>query len=267
MKYGSEVFSLKKKSGNLRNLVYVYLNETDQYVLSYGIEFAEFMSSLSNRINYLLLLKHQFDDGELNVHTLLEYVPSENFKKIISDDVYSYGDFCWIDFEEVDGLNECSGQEIAEFLYLGHLKTHLKPPFYNQLRNRFVYLAHDDGWWNKVYYRNLKDFYRMLGEVVVGKLSEQKLEKSFFLVRKQRELPNIGTDIILNLKMMMKEGILISIKDVRKTRASLEIPIWILGGFDNMDDMYEEYEKIRNDKCDVKLIFDKKSKEWKLAQG
>ena len=42
------------------------------------------------------------------------------------------------------------------------LKNYLRPPFYSYLGNRYVYLAHDDGWYNKTYYRDLNDFYNLL---------------------------------------------------------------------------------------------------------
>ncbi|MDF1508592.1 hypothetical protein PZE06_10365 [Robertmurraya sp. DFI.2.37] len=255
---------MKKHNGNQRELVYVHLNETKHYVLSYGIEFGEFARSLKDLMNNVLLLKHHFDDGEFNLHTLFEYVPHEQVEKLIKDDVYGYGDFCWVDFEEEDALNELSGQELAELLYLGHMKDALRTPFYQQLRNRFVYLAHDDGWWNKVYYRNMKDFYHMLGEVLAAKMTDSKLAKSILGIKKKRPFPPIHMELILNMKIMMKEGILISIHDNVQTRTAIEIPIWVLGDFDNMDDMYEEYEKMAKGKPDAKLVFDKKTREWKM---
>ena len=33
--------------------------------------------ALYDSINHLLLLKHRFDDGDFNMHTLLDYVPQE----------------------------------------------------------------------------------------------------------------------------------------------------------------------------------------------
>lgn len=255
---------MKKNNNSLRNLVYVHLNENKQYVLSCGIEFAEFTQSLSSLMNHLLLVKHRFDDGDYNLHTLLEYVPSERLIKLVKDDVYGYGEFCWIDFEEEEGLNDLSGQELAEILYLAHMKDHLKLPFYNKLQNRFVYLAQDDGWWNKVYYRNMKDFYRMLGFILAEKVKEKGLEKNLLGIRKKRIFPSIYMDLILNMKSMMKEGILISIKDAVQNRAGIEIPIWVIGDFSNMDDMYEEYEKVAKSKFDAKLVFDKKTREWRM---
>ena len=77
-------------------------------------------------------------------------------------------------------LNELTGQEIAELLYLGHQKQHLKLPFYNKLGNRFVYLAHDDGFFNKTYYRSFKDFFHFLSEAISDKLGELKARKVNF---------------------------------------------------------------------------------------
>lgn len=255
---------LKKHNNSIRNLTYIHLNENKQYTLTYGIEFAEFTQSLSSLMNHLLLLKHQFDDSELNVHTMFEYVPVEKINKLTQDQVSDYGDFCWIDFEGEEGLNELSGQELAELLYLGHRKDHLEAPFYQKLRNRYVYLAHDDGWWNKVYYRNMLDFYRMLGDVLAKKITDKGPEKNIFGMKKKRVFPMIPMEVLLKLKTMMKEGILISIKDAEQNRSCIEIPIWIVGDFDHMDDMIDEYERVVKNKCDAKLVFDKKLREWKL---
>ncbi|MGD6878925.1 hypothetical protein [Bacillus infantis] len=255
---------MKKNHNSSRDLIYVHLNEQENYVMSYGIEFEEFARSLSDVMANLLLLKHGFDDGELNRHTLLEYVPYEKLNKLLSDDVYNYGDFCWIDFEELDGLNELPGQTIAELLYLGHLKEHLKAPFYNYLGNRFVYLAHDDGWYNKTYYRDMADFYRLLSQLIPEKLSEIKPEKSLLGLRKKGSFPPVPQEAISYMKDMMREGAVISIRQTDQNRARIEIPIWVIGDFANMDDMYEEYESIAKEKCEAKLVFDKKTREWKL---
>ncbi|MDE3840686.1 hypothetical protein C0966_15415 [Bacillus methanolicus] len=255
---------MKKHNQEFRDLIYVHLNESDRYVITYGIEFFEFARSLSDLMNNLLLLKHRFDDGDFNMHTLLEYVPKERLNRLVKDDVYGYGDFCWIDFAEVESLDELSGREIAELLYLGHLKQHLKPPFYNHLGNQFVYLAHDDGWFNKTYYRHLNHFYRMLGEVIAMKLNQLKIDKTLLGIKKKRSYPPVTKELLMSLSGFMKEGAVLSLKNLAKNRNRLEIPIWAIGDFDNMDDMYEEFEKVKLQKSDAKLVFDKKTREWQL---
>ena len=263
----SEVSKLKKRNHSIRDIIYIHLNEREQYVVTNGIEFAEFADSLYESLNNLLLLKHRFDEGDFNRHTLHEYVSPERLIKLMKDDVYGYGDFCWIDFEEEDALNELSDQGIAELLYLGHMKDHLKPPFYNQLSNKYVYLAHDDGFFNKTYYRNFNYFYKMLGTVIPRKVDGIKVERSLFGFKKTKPYPLIANEIVSSLKSFMKEGVLLSIKDAEQSRARIEIPIWVIGDFADMDDMYDEYEHVANQSCDAKLVFDKKSRIWKIVSN
>ncbi|MGP7819105.1 hypothetical protein [Niallia sp. 01092] len=253
-----------KKNHDIRDVIYIHLHEKDRFVLSYGIEFHEFYQFLGESIPSILLLKHQFEEGEFHSHTMLEYVPKHKLSKLVKDDVYGYGDFSWIDFEETEVLDILEGQTIAELLYLGHIKDHLKAPFYQQLNNQFVYLAHDDGWFNKTYYKKLDVFYYLFCEVITSKLSHLKLEKTLFGIRKKRTYPPIDKQTITILKDLMKEGMVLSIQKTVQNRFRLEIPIWVIEDFSNMDSMYEDYEKKSTQACDAKLIFDKKTKEWQV---
>ncbi|HAQ07225.1 MAG TPA: hypothetical protein DCR24_06770 [Bacillus bacterium] len=255
---------MKKNHPYNRDLLYIHLNDRDQYVLSYGIEFYEFARSLSDSLNHLLLLKHRHEDGDFNRHTLFEYVPEERVDRLAAENVHAYGDFCWIDFEEVESLNVLSAQEIAEMLYLGHIKHHLKLPFYNQLGNRFAYLANDDGWFNKTYYRNFNDFFRMLGGVLAGKVSALAPEKTLLGIKKKRAYPSVSKEILKSLMPALKEGAVFSIRNIQQNRNRLEIPIWIIGDFANMDDMYDEFKEASRNASDGRLVFDKKLKEWSL---
>lgn len=255
---------MRKNNNHVSDFIYIHLNENDQYVISYGIGFGEFYRSLYNQMNNILLLKHAFRDADFNMHTLLGYVPRDRMTKLVEDDISNYGDFCWIDFEEEECLDAISDKELAELLYLGHRKELWKAPFYQILQNRYVYLANGDGWWNKVYYRNLLDFYRMLGETVAGKLSNTRLSKSFIGMKKRRLFPPVDVDVILQMKLKMKEGLLIAVSDASKTRNVVEVPLWIVGDFDHVDDMLGEYKRIAKGTPDGKLLFDRKTKEWKL---
>ena len=255
---------MKRNRPYRQELLYIHLNDRDQYVLSCGISFFEFARSLSDSINYLLLLKHQFDEGDFNSHTFLNYVPEDKLAKLVDEDVSSYGDFCWIDFEELEALNVLSAQELAEVLYLGHTKHHLKLPFYNHLGNRFAYLAHDDCWLNKVYYRNINDFYRMLSQVIPGKISMLKSEKNLLGLRRKREYSAVNKEILKALMPVFREGAVFSLKNIEQNRNRLELPIWVIGDFTNMDDMYDEFSETGEKSPDGRLVYDKKLKEWSL---
>lgn len=255
---------MKKPHPLNRDLIYIHLNDRDQYVISSGIEFLDFARGIAVSLNHLLLLEHKYDDGDFNRHTLFEYVPEDRLSRLVAENVSAYGGFCWIDFEEVEALNVVTGQEIAELLYLGHIKHHLKQPFYNQLGNRFAYLAQNDGWFNKTYYRNFNDFFRMLGNVLAVKTGELKPEKTLLGIKKKRIYPSVSKEILKSLTQVLKEGAVFSLRHIQHTRNRLEVPIWIIGDFSDMDDMHEEFKEASRGECHGRLVFDKKLKEWSL---
>ncbi|MBP3040202.1 hypothetical protein J9303_11975, partial [Bacillaceae bacterium Marseille-Q3522] len=189
-------------------------------------------------------------------------VSNKSIQKIINSNLEKYGEFCWIDFDDLDTLDELPGQVIAELLYLGHLKDHLKPPFYNYLQNQFVYLAYDDGWYNKTYYRHLTDFYHMFSNVVPAKLSQMNLDKSWIPFRTKKAYPPVGETAIKQLMKFFKEGTIVSFKKMVRSRQRIELPLWIMGDFLNMDEMYDEATITMNKQVAAKLIFDKKNREW-----
>ncbi|MGE6379640.1 hypothetical protein [Peribacillus muralis] len=244
------------------DILYMHMQASERFVLFNGLNFREFAYSLPSSLDSILLLKHQFDGGEYNLNVLLESASSESIAKLLKENVRAYGDFCWIDFEEVEGLDELDGRELAELLYLGHTKTHLQPPFLRKLNNQYVYLAQDDGWFNKVYFRSLSSFYMMLGSLVPLKLELLKVERTWLGMRKRKELTAIPLEVISTLVPILAEGLVFSFRDVRYSRAKIEIPIWVVGDYLNMDEMQEDFSKQNKGEPDVFISFSRKEKTW-----
>ena len=251
-----------KANNHLKDIIYIHKNTDRQYVVSYGINFNEFASHSLKPLKNLLLIKHQYEHGAFNIHTHLEYVEQDELKKIMNDQVHSYGDFCWMDFEEEVGVNELNGQEIAELLYMGHIKQPLTPPFYSKINNRYAYLTNDDGWFNKVYYRDFEDFYHMLGSVISSKLNTVKTGKSLFGKKKEKAYPPIEKEVISSFKEKLKEGMVISLEKAVISRGKIEIPIWVMGDYYNMDEMAEDYKRVKKLPANGLLSFDRKLKSW-----
>src|SRR5438128_2657526 len=63
-------------------------------------------------------------------------------------------------------------RDVASLLYVGRLYRALGTPFKASLKNRFLYLSHDDGWMLKLYARSTADVERMLEGVVGVKCRE-----------------------------------------------------------------------------------------------
>ena len=249
-----------KNEGN--DILYMHMQASERFVLFNGLNFREFSCSLPHDLNSILLLKHQYDGGEYDLNVLLDSVSSENITKLLKEDVRAYGDFCWVDFEEADSLEELDGRELAELLYVGHTKNHLEPPFFHKLNNQFVYLAQDDGWFNKIYFRSISTYYKMLGNLLPLKVEPLKVERTWLGMRKKKELPTVPLDIISSLAPILAEGLVFSFRHVKITRTKIEIPAWIVGDYLNMDEMYDDFLVRKGHVPDAFITFQRKEKVW-----
>ncbi|MGM9929553.1 MAG: hypothetical protein ACI35P_16570 [Bacillus sp. (in: firmicutes)] len=248
-----------------KELIYIHLQVADRFVLSSGISFQEFYLSLEKPLQNVLLLKHQYQDTEYNMNTLLEFVYQEDLHGLVKGHADKTGEFCWIDFQDEAGLNELGGQELAELLYLGHCKHHLRPPFYRLLNNDFAYLSYDNGSFNKVFYRSMDIFYHMLGNAIPRKMFNLKVEKNWLGIRKKNEYTPIPVEILKRISTLMVEGMVLSFEKISQTRNRLEVPVWVIGDYMNTDDIVEQYAEGKKNEPDAKLIYTRKTKEWSLV--
>lgn len=249
----------------MKELLYLHLHPSNRFVMCCGLTFEEFHASLAKPLQNLLLLKHSYKNAEFNMHTLLEYVFQEDVAKLSKSNSGANGEFCWIDFEDEAGLGAIDGQELAELLYLGHTKHHLKPPFYRMLNNEFVYLSQDNGWFNKIYYRSVDPVFQMLGKVIPERMATLRIEKTWLGMRKKSDYSEVPVELFIRLSALMGEGIVISFEDIAQTRTRLEIPIWVVGDLTDMDEVEESYQEVQKAQPEAKLIYTRKTKEWSLV--
>lgn len=247
-----------------KDLLYIFINAHDQNVISLGISFQTFYHSLQNPPTNLLLLKHGQMETEFHMQTQLPYVTEDHMENWSESDIAKIGPFCWVDFEDVFNLDTINGQELAELLYLAHLKKHLSLPFYQTLNNRFAYLTENDGWLNKIYYKNWSDFYQVLSGALSKKLSESKVDKSFISFWRKKTYPPIEPSVLKELSRLLMEGVVFSFHSLKQARGLLEIPFYVVGDFYDMYEMMDVFkEKVREVPAGV-LSFDKKQKKWEI---
>lgn len=241
--------------GNLekiRDLIYVNYEEELNKVISYGIEFKEFMQALSKRPNNILVLAGYYGSA-FDFTTNCEYCISEDIDEFIKEDVYSYGDFSWVDFESVEGLKSLEPQEVAELFYLSKMWKPVNDTFFEKLKNRFVYTAHDDGWVNHTIYNNKSDFEEVLSRVLINKVYR------IYNI----ELPEVDKIVSTRLCELGLSGFAIDISRLCiQEDNSVIIPIFQIGKHEDMDKVYTLTRE-----SEVQVDFELRySSKWELTE-
>ncbi|WP_163652169.1 hypothetical protein [Listeria sp. PSOL-1] len=251
------------KKDMINQSIYIHMDSVINNVATSGISFHDFMNGVTMPPANILLIKNQLEDLNYNAHTGFNYIDSVSLldQKIQQNERMK--DICWIDFEDIDLLNQLSSQEIAELLYLAHTGRHLRSPFYYKLQNNFVYLTKRDGWYNKVYYRNMNHFYDLLSYVIAGRTNDIINDKPLFSFGKKRKVSQPPVALLRQLADYFKEGACIAFGKAEKTRTHLNIPIG-LDLSEGLEELERSEEPIAYNKRVAILSYDIKQNEWKL---
>ena len=146
----------------------------NEFFRIFGVRFADFIKALGCPKN-LLLLTSSIPDvqtiHEINFDAVLE----PWLDGLIESEQYLRGDFCWIDFESERDLISIPRQELAHLSYLRLQSEPFDTPFFDSLRNRYIYFSHDDGWLTSVYFRDTTDVLKLISSLV--SLCENQLEE------------------------------------------------------------------------------------------
>lgn len=236
-----------------KDVIYMIYNDKEQSVTSMGIEFIDFVTSLTIELNNILLLASGYTGEDFHYGLRLEFVRKEHLSDLYKENVHSYGDFCWMDFDDITSLDNLEPQEKAELLYLGHYKKSLSSPFFDKLNNKFVYLAHDDGWYNKVFLKDINDYTDVFRHLIPN-----RLKKSY-----KKNVQPLGLDVGQQLVDLASDGILIDLYRIIKFRNGVEIPFNIIGKTMDFDDVYNNMDRYKaKAKSEYWLVY--KNNQWMI---
>lgn len=178
---------------------------------------------------------------------------SEDIDEFIEEDVYRYGDFSWVDFESVKGLEAIEPQKVAELFYVSKMWKVIDRTYFDKLKNRFIYTAHDDGWSNHIFYNDISDYKEILSKIIVDKI--------YRLYNLQLDI--IDSKTVNSLYKRSMKGLSIDLLRLSiEEDDTITIPIYQLGKFKDMDKVYE---LSRESEVEVKLEL-KYNTEWKLIE-
>ncbi|MCL2677695.1 MAG: hypothetical protein FWE85_01420 [Clostridiales bacterium] len=228
-----KVTTNKNKADKTRTKIYVKIFPGKNEVIYSGIDFAEFVKYLPQPIKNLMLItggsnvilsESRFERG-LKLFEGYEFI-----EKLAKENIYNLGEFCFVDYAMPHQTSELSEEQIAELLYLGHMSKPLHTPFFEALQNDFAYLAHDDGWYCKIYCRNLYDFISVLCKKIMLHASNKKAHE-------------ISDDVKERMLQLAMDGILVDLDELSQKDDTVNI--YSIGTHLDMDVLVNNCHEIK----------------------
>jgi hypothetical protein len=237
----------------LRDIFYINAFPNENMAVWYGMQFEEFAKYAPSEINQLLIVKSPYYSNDFSRATGLEVVGKDAIKSLLSENIYNFGNFCWVDYDQRENIEKLEPPEIAELLYLGHMFKPIGSPFFEKIKNRYAYLAHDDGWFCKLYCRNYSDIQEVIANKIIGTVSTNK----------RRRIYPFTEDLKAKLIELSEDGLLVDFSKTLRQEKTIEIPIHCIGKFLDMDMMYNDLERhIYRSKYSARLV--QKDKKWTI---
>jgi len=218
--------------------IYAKLSSENNNAIFSGITFSDFIECAPIHIENILLLKSGYW-GDKQCHNFEILEGRHNIAKLRSENIYQYGDFCFVDYASPTSVLQLTDDEIAELLYLAHLYKPLRSPFYETLQNYYTYLSHDDGWYSKLYCKDQ----HVLSSILINKiLKEIKINSNY----KMSSLPDALMEKIMKL---FKRGVLIQLNILKNNKAKdiniMTVKLYEVGEYSNMDILFNDIDSIK----------------------
>ena len=238
-----------------QDLLYIKTFPEQCYTISSGIGFRLFYDAITDKPKNMLLLSNAFAHAKIDHDIFIEYADSSTIPLLYQDDIYNYGDFCWVDYSSDDAKKKLKPNVLAELLYLNHYKKPLYSPFWNELENEYAYLAHDDDWWTKIYMRDSE----VMRTVFHNKLLSE-------LLGRKKSIANLSDDIFETIWGHSKHGLAVDFENASISNGCTGVRFYPIGAFENMDEMYQRLSWLRTKRVSDSgwLEYNPRNKKWNI---
>jgi len=215
--------------------LYVKLSPEKNEAVFFGFEFADFIECTPIPVENILLLSSGYtSDKRCHNFELLE--GETDVAKLAHEDIYNYGDFCFVDYANTSSVNELTKEQVAELLYLANLFEPMTSPFFDVLQNNYAYLSHDDGWYCKTYCKERQT----LTSILFNKLLKN-IQKS--LCNSISSLPDSLSEKIIELSA---NGLFIQLDITNKKNKIATIRLYDAGEYENENILFNNIEHVRS---------------------
>jgi len=152
--------------------LYIWNDVESNSVVISGVNFSKLIPILSDSEG-IILIKHYSEVASFYSNLSLSYVSSKNLHSLTGEDIYSWGDFYWLDYSTND-FSLIEKDVLSEIKYFSDNAMPMKSANIKGVGNRYIAAAHDDGWYVRLFYA-CEDALEKLIDVVAFELSgEQK---------------------------------------------------------------------------------------------
>ncbi|UIF29307.1 hypothetical protein KB236_00620 [Levilactobacillus brevis] len=244
------------------NFVYLSLEPVTNMIYSLGISPADFLNGIPAIPNQLLLLNAESgSDVEINPHTRLQTVTGQTQirRYLLAKHEHAVK---WLDYAHGDDLDFLLPGEIAELLYLAHMETHIRTPFYAKLQNDYAYLTLRDGFF-KVYYRNLPDFDHVL-EVSI-KRHLRAMHNNRWVFARPLAISDVPHEILIQLTQGLLDGMIIAFDQLVERHRIYVIPVRAITHPERQNTWYSQEEVYADSREVASLRYDLTTREWALS--
>ncbi|MCE5199414.1 MAG: hypothetical protein ABFD54_03840 [Armatimonadota bacterium] len=149
----------------MRDYLYIWNDPVNRFIVASGIEFRDLADRVGSDGGLVLLESGAgfFGDYiEQDKLTEFVYVPRSSIPELAKQDIYSWGNFCWVDYRG-ESFPALPDQEIAELLFFNHMAKPLDRLALPSLGNKHLCDIHDDGWYLKLFYSSWDDIIALIG--------------------------------------------------------------------------------------------------------
>ncbi|WP_261809981.1 hypothetical protein [Levilactobacillus humaensis] len=244
------------------NFVYLSLEPVTNMIYSLGISPADFLNGVPAIPNQLLLLNAESDsDTEINPHTRLQTLTGQTQIRRYLLGKHEHP-VKWLDYTHGDDLDFLLPNEIAELLYLAHMDTHIRTPFYAKLQNDYVYLTLRDGFY-KTYYRHLNSFDHVL-EVSI-KRHLRAMHNNRWVFARPLAISDVPQEILLQLIQGLVDGMIIAFDQLVERHRIYVIPVRAITHPERQATWYSQEEVYADSREVASLRYDLTTREWALS--
>ncbi|TDQ40476.1 hypothetical protein [Aureibacillus halotolerans] len=248
-----------------KTLFYVLSHPEQNMLFTHGMTFKDFHSHSLYPLSQLLLLASEGGQTDVNLHTLLPLINEDTLHLL--HEQKEGGRLCWVDFDDIDSVNSLSDNELANLLFLGHKMSPVRSAFSPVLHNRFAFLTHYDGFLNKLYYKQSKDFTYFLSQFISAQVQKNSLKKLPIPGFRKQAVPSLPDSLAEHLFELSRDGLVIHFAEITSSRTQLSVPLWLAGRYTNMDEMRDTaVQKREASAYKATLVFQKKKREWAIER-